>query len=205
MKKDRYKETIEVYGKLGEKYIQDVAGVTPYGFNEFVETLPKNALVLDVGCAGGRDSKRFIERGFKVVGIDLVDEFLEYAKKDVLEATFYKMNLLKLEFPQNCFDAIWACAVLLHIEKKDIPKALAEFYKVLKPDGRLCLCVKEGKGVEYKVDKLSGGQKRMFTYFSENELKRFLGKAGFKISFMKVFSDQLGRQDVKWLVVFAEK
>ena len=205
LKKDRYKEIIEVYQTLGEKYIQDVAGVTPYGFNEFVETLPKNALVLDVGCAGGRDSKKFIERGFKVIGIDLVDEFLEHAKKDVPEADFYKMDLLKLEFPQNCFDAIWACAVLLHIKKKDIPRALEEFHKVLKAGGKVCIAVKEGKGVEHKTDKLSGVQKRMFTYFSENELKRFLEKSGFKISFTKIFSDPLGRQDVKWIVVIAEK
>jgi ubiquinone/menaquinone biosynthesis C-methylase UbiE len=205
LKKDRYKETIEVYEKLGEKYIQDVAGVTPYGFNEFVETLPKNALVLDVGCAGGRDSKRLTERGFNVIGIDLVDEFLEHAQADVPGADFYKMDLLELDFPSNSFDAIWACAVLLHIKKKDISKALAGFHKVLKRNGKLCIAVKEGRGVEYKIDKLSDGQKRMFTYFSESELRKSLEKSGFKISFSKIFSDPLGRQDVKWIVVIVEK
>lgn len=205
MKKDRYKETIEVYEKLGEKYIQDVAGVVAYGFKEFVELLSPGSLILDVGCAGGRDSKRFIQRGFRVIGIDLVDEFLEYAKKDVPEADFYKMDLLELDFPQNCFDAIWACAVLLHIKKKDIPRALEEFRKVLKPGGKLYICVKEGKGAEYKAEKLSGRQKRMFTYFTENELKNFLKKAGLKTIYAESFSDPLGRTDVKWFYVFAEK
>ncbi len=204
-KKDKYKETIEVYKKLGKKYIQDVAEVIPYGFKEFVEILPRGSRVLDVGCAGGRDSKRLVQKGFKAIGIDLVDEFLEEARQHVPEARFINMDLLKLEFPENYFDAIYACAVLLHIKKKDIPSALEEFYDVLKPNGKLYIAVKEGKGIEYKEDKISGGHKRMFTYFKKDELRRLLKKAGFEMTFTRIYSDPLGRKDVKWLVVFGEK
>jgi len=115
------------------------------------------------------------------------------------------MDLLKLEFPENYFDAVYACAVLLHIKKKDIPKALEGFYDVLKPNGKLYIAVKEGKGVEHKKDKLSSKQKRMFTYFRKDELRKFLEKAGFKVTFTRIYSDPLGRKDVKWLVVFADK
>lgn len=205
LKQDKYKETIEVYKKLGKKYIQEVAKVIPYGFNEFVEILSRGSLVLDVGCAGGRDSKRFVQKGFRVRGIDLVEGFLKEARRHVPGARFINMDLLNLEFPENYFDAIYACAVLLHIEKKDIPKALEGFHKILKPNGKLYVAVKEGEGVEYKEDKISGGHKRMFTYFREDELKRFLEKAGFKVTFTRIYSDPLGRKDVKWLVVLAEK
>lgn len=203
--KDKYKETIEVYKKLGLGYIQSVAKVIPYGFKEFVEILSRESRVLDVGCAGGRDSKRLVQKGFEVIGIDLVDEFLEEARKYVPEARFINMDLLKLEFPENYFDAIYACAVLLHVKKKDIPRALEGFYNILKPSGKLYIAVKEGKGIEYKRDKLSDKQKRMFTYFREDELRRFLKKAGFEMTLAKVFLDPLGRKDVNWLVVFADK
>lgn len=204
-KHDRYKETIKVYEKLGKKYIQEVAKVVPYGFKEFVEILLPRSLVLDVGCTGGRDSKRLAQKGFRVIGIDLVDEFLEEARQHVPEAEFVNMDLLKLEFPENYFDAIYACAVLLHLEKEDIPKALEGFRRVLKPNGKLYVAVKEGEGVEYKEDKISGGYKRTFTYFREDELKRFLEKAGFKVTFTRIYPDPLGRKDVNWLVAFGEK
>jgi 2-polyprenyl-3-methyl-5-hydroxy-6-metoxy-1,4-benzoquinol methylase len=57
---------------------------------EYMRRLKSGGTVLDVGCAGGRDSKKLVGRGFKVIGIDLVDSFLKIARKKYL-----KLNLLK--------------------------------------------------------------------------------------------------------------
>lgn len=204
-KKDRYKETIEVYKKLGKKYVQDISKATPKEFVDFIKFLPKGGLILDVGCAGGRDSRKFIQKGFKVIGVDLVDVYLEEARKYVPRAKFIKMDLLKLKFPKDHFDAIWACAVLLHIEKSDISQVLRGFRKVLKPSGKLYVRVKKGIGVGSKREKLSAGQRRVFTYFSKDEIKEFVEKAGFKIISTKIHPDELGRKDINWIAVFAEK
>lgn len=205
--KDKYKKTIELYEKLGKKYIKDIKGLTPKEFPDFIKLLPKGAKVLDVGCAGGRDSKRFVKKGFKVIGIELVDVFLKEARKNVPSAKFIKMDLCKLKFPKDYFDAIWAQAVLLHIKKKDIPKSLKGFYGVLKPGGKLHIKVrvKIGKGIGYKKEKLSGGEKRLFTYFLKDEIENFVKKADFKIILSKIFPDELGRKDIKWITVWAKK
>jgi ubiquinone/menaquinone biosynthesis C-methylase UbiE len=103
---DTYKKTIELYEKLGKKYLEDIAGVVIRELPNFMRALPKGGKVLDVGCAGGRDSKKLVEAGFEVTGIDLVNVFLEEAEKNVPQAKFIRMDLLNLEFPDNYFDGI---------------------------------------------------------------------------------------------------
>lgn len=204
-KRDKYKKTIDLYEELGEDYIKDIDKVVPKEIYDFIKLLPKGGRVLDVGCAGGRDSKRFAEAGFKVIGIDLVDSFLKGAKKKVPQAKFLKMDLLNLKFPRNYFDAIWAHAVLLHVKKKDIPKALKHFHRILKLGGKIHIRVKQGKGTSYKREKLSRGKKRYFTYFLKGELENFIKKSGFKIISSKIFPDDLNRKNVKWIGIWAEK
>lgn len=205
LREDKYKKTIEAYEELGKKYIQSAEKLTPKEFSGFIKLLKKGGRILDVGCAGGRDSKKFIKKGFKVIGIDLVDAFLKEARKNVPRTKFLKMDSGKLKFPKNYFDGIWAQAVLLHIKRKDVPGALKGFYRVLKPEGKLHVRVKRGKGTAYIEDKLSGGKRRIFTYFSREEMEKFIKKAGFKIITSRIFPDESGRKDVKWISIWAEK
>lgn len=204
-KEDKYEETIKAYKRLGKKYIKDTERFTPPEFFDFVKLLPKGGKVLEAGCSGGRDSNKFVQKGFRVIGIDLVDIFLKEARKNVPNAKFIKMDFRKLKFPQNYFDAIWATAVLLHIKKKDILKTLKGFYRVLKPGGKLHIRVKRGKGIIYEKDILSGGERRLFVYFLKDELERFVEKVGFKIIISRIFPDNAGRKDVKWVSLWAEK
>lgn len=205
MKDKKYQETIKVYEKLGKGYVNYVEPYTPKEFYDFIKLLPQNGRVLDVGCCGGRDSKKFIEKGFKVIGIDLTNSFLKEARKRVPEAKFIKMDLRYLKFPKNYFDAIWAQAVLLHLEKKDMTKALKGFYRVLKDNGKIHIRVKKGRGIYYNKEKLLGKERRLFTCFLKKELEDFVKKVGFKIISSRFFPDDAGRKGVKWICIWAEK
>jgi len=204
MQSDKYKNTIESYKKSGTEYLKSIENITPAQFYIFVKQINKGEKILDVGCAGGRDSKKFIEEGFDVVGIDLIDEFLDVARKNVPGATFLKMDLLRMKFPKNYFDGIWASAVLLHIDKKDIPRVLNNFYKILKTGGKIFIGVKLGKGSTYSIDKLSY-RKRLMVLYSEKKIENFLARAGFNIIYFKIAPDDAGRSNVKWIRLIAEK
>jgi len=199
------KKIIDLYSQLGIQYIKDLAKGTSPEIYDFIKLIPKGGRILEIGCAGGRDSKIFAQKGFKVVGIDLVDIFLKEARKLVPQAKFIKMDLLDLKFPKNYFDAIWVNAVLVHIKKKDVPKALKNLYQVLKPRGKIHLREKRGKGIKVIKEKLSQGKTRRFTFYTEDELKKYLEKSGFKIITLGVFPDTLGRKHLKWAGVWAEK
>ncbi len=137
MTKKVYQNTIKVYDKLGENYLRKIAKVIPVARIGFLKNLPKGADILDVGCAGGRDAKEFVKRGFAVTGIDLSGIFIKIAKKEVPKARFLKMNVLDLKFSKESFDAIWAQAVLLHLDRKDVPKTMKSFYTILRKGGLL--------------------------------------------------------------------
>ncbi|MFZ5982649.1 MAG: class I SAM-dependent methyltransferase [Patescibacteria group bacterium] len=201
---DAYKSTLNVYRKMGRGYLESVKDLTPEQLYDFLDQVVPGGKVLDIGCAGGRDAKAMTEKGFEVVGIDVVDEFLEEAKKFVPEAKFLNMDLLKLDFPEESFDGILASAVLLHISKEDIPRALGNFYRALKPGGKIFSMVKLGEGSTYATDKLSS-EKRLMVLFTKKEFRDFFEEAGFEIKKIVIVPDDAGREDVKWIRLIAGK
>ena len=202
---DEYKITIQTYGDLGKRYIENSASIDLFVLNEFMGTLPKGGKVLDVGCVAGRDSKKLAAAGFDVTGIDVVDIFLEEARKNVAGAKFLKMDMLDISFPKNSFDGILAQAVLLHIRRSEVPKVLKDFYKILKPGGKIYVGVKRGDGEGWEADKLANNKKRFFTYFSGEGIARYMKEAGFKVIFLKLFSDYVKRKNTEWIVAWGEK
>ena len=205
MKKFSYQKTIDVYDKLGEKYLSDSLSIKLPKRDSFQKILPSKAHILDLGCGGGRDAKIFIKNGFKVTGIDASRVLINIAKKEVPKATFKKMDLLKLKFPVNSFDAIWAQAILLHLKRKDVPNVLKSLHKMLKPGGYIHINVKKGKGEEYVKEKLSGGHERFYTYFSEKEMIGLMKKQGFKIVQSDVLPDPHKRKGITWINIWGQK
>lgn len=90
----------------------------------------------------GFDSVEFLKRGVKVTSTDLTPAAVDITRKhnalEGLEADdVCTQNALALTFPDNTFDAVWACGVLHHTS--DTPLAIREVRRVLKPGGRAIL------------------------------------------------------------------
>jgi len=128
-------------------------------------------LIWGVGCGDGEHGAYFMEKGFDVVGIDLSDSFLEMARKKSLNTL--KMDLEDLKFNDNSFDGIWAVTSLLHVPKSKINKVLGKLSDVLKSDGILYVCVKEGKGEKFVIDKEDSSTKRFFAFWKKDEFLDF--------------------------------
>ena len=63
--------TLEYYNKNAKIYCeQTLEGNMQENYDKFLQHLPSNAYILDFGCGSGRDSKYFIEKGYKVKAID---------------------------------------------------------------------------------------------------------------------------------------
>lgn len=156
----------------------------------------------------GRDSAYFSGKGFQVVGVDLSEKLLEIARKKSPKVEFYKQDLRSLTFPENSFDAIWACASLVHLKRTEVPIVLDTFYSLLKPDGVLFVLVKEGKGEADVKENLSSGVTRHFTYFGQNELQKMLESAKFVIQRIYIGNEKnskIGGRDLKLVVSFSFK
>ncbi|MFH1235943.1 MAG: methyltransferase domain-containing protein [Parcubacteria group bacterium] len=198
------RQTIQIYNKLGKQYLNDIEKLVPEERTKFIKKLKKGSRVLDVGCAGGRDTEAFIEAGFKAIGIDLSEVLLKEAMKRVPSAQFIKMDARKLIFPDNSFDALWVNAVILHIKRSEIQDTLKGFHRVLKPKGILHIRVREGSGSRYVRDQLSQNLFRLYTFFTREEIIELVRRVGFEILSIRKIADEAKRESLYWISVLAE-
>lgn len=132
----------------------------------FLKELPKGASILDAGCGSGRDTKAFLNRGYRVTAIDLSPDLASIAAKftgqpcEVL--SFQEMNF------RNEFDGIWAFASLLHVPRTEMLMVLRRVASAMKPRGVFCVSLKEGCGERFVEDG------RFFSYFNAKEFSNFL-------------------------------
>ncbi len=203
MKNKNYQKTILFYNKFAERYHKNNLKFPPADRKDFIKSLKRGSSILDAGCAGGRDSKEFVKKGMKVTGIDLSPSFIKIAKKEAPKAKFFRMNMLSLKFPKESFDAIWNCAALLHLERKHVPRVLSSFYQTLRKGGTLYIRVQKGKGASMEKASFTD-HKRLYTYFSKEEIANLLRKTGFKV-IKSTISPDVRHPERKWILVIAKK
>lgn len=202
-------KTIATYDLIAHYYAKKIDKHSPIDErNEFLSYVQPNARILDVGCAAGRDSIYFSAHGHFTTGVDLSKNLLSIAKQNAPKLTFIKGDIRKKLFPNNSFDAVWACAVLLHLEREDLPIVLANFYSILTENGLVFIRVKEGVGEADVVEPLSNNKSRHFTYFMLDELQGLVEKAGFRVE--KIFRSNEkdihpSLRDLWWITVIARK
>ena len=181
---DPVAETIAFYDRIASDYAQtwfDLS-IMEEQSKYFVDHLIGDR-VLDAGCGPGRDALFFTQQGLSVVGIDLSEELLAIARARVQGATFLKMDMRRLELPNQCCDGVWACASLLHIPHAQALQTLREFFRILEPNvGLLYVSVKEGRGEGWR-DHPEG--KTFSAYYTEDSFRRIIERAGFEIFRLK--------------------
>ena len=95
----------------------------------------KNAVMLDLGCGLGRQSREMIRRGYRVTGIDLSERLLHYAAEAGVPVL--SGDALRLPFADDTFDVVYTIGVLHHLPGWNTQlAACAEAHRVLKPGGR---------------------------------------------------------------------
>ncbi len=102
------------------------------------------SLVLDVGCANGGVSRRLLNRtGCRIEGVELLP-FLVSMGQEENEAlgvadrfTIRQGTITDIPFADNHFDFIFCNDVIGMVD--DLPKALAECRRVLKPERRMLI------------------------------------------------------------------
>ncbi len=120
--------------------------VEPERLKSFVESLncPSGSLILDAGCGSGNWSVALARLGYRVYGFDISSQMVAEAQIVLGEAGLSpeQVNVSlgdteDIKFPNGTFDAIICFNVLDFVPQPG--KALQEFWRVLKPGGRLIL------------------------------------------------------------------
>lgn len=129
--------------------------------------------ILDGGCGAGLLAKKLKKYG-DVAAVDISPYAVKLAKKRGVPAQ--QASVDKLPYKNNVFDLVVSVDVIYHRQVDD-KKALAEFFRVLKPGGVLILRVPANKWLNLRHDKHVHTRER----YEKGELVEKLEKAGFKI------------------------
>jgi demethylmenaquinone methyltransferase/2-methoxy-6-polyprenyl-1,4-benzoquinol methylase len=94
--------------------------------------------VLDIAAGTGTSSMAFLTEGVRVVAADFSKGMLEVGKKKYPKLEFVFADAMKLPFKDEEFDVVTMSFGLRNVQDHKV--ALAEFLRVLKPNGRLVIC-----------------------------------------------------------------
>ena len=142
--------TLAYYNKNADLFVASTANAEMSAqYSTFLRHLKPSASILDLGCGSGRDSKFFLDAGYYVEAVDGSSELCNIASsfigKNVRQLMFEELDYVEM------FDAVWACASLLHIPKAGLPNILHKIGNALKENGIIYASFKYGNFLEKEM------------------------------------------------------
>jgi len=134
------KKTIDAYSEYAEKW----ATLMRSGKNIAHEYLEKPVMysrlpdlngkkVLCLGCGTGEECSHLNNIVGEVVGVDISESLINYARQSYPELEFHVMDMENLEFEDESFDYVYSSLVMHYVDSWT--KTLSEIKRILKPNG----------------------------------------------------------------------
>lgn len=170
--------------KLVEKNLVDIDWTpTPtflyrnYLYRKMASELPMKSSFLDIGCGNGVFLNYLMELGFAGEAIDISQEAIDFAKKQLKNPEAIKIKLIDLfkYKPAQKYDVVFCFETLEHIGKDK--EAIKKIFNLLKPGGYFVSSVPAHKSGWSKLDELKGHYRR----YEKKELKEKISSAGFRV------------------------
>lgn len=93
-----------------------------------------NAVVLEIGCGNGRDSRAILRRTPFYTGIDTSKEMIALAKQKSPKGTFEVQDAITFDY-KGPYDIVFAFAMLRHADIDELTTILQKVHDCLKPGG----------------------------------------------------------------------
>ena len=136
---------------------------------EFALPYCRGATVLDAGCGVGYGTAHVAQLAQRVVGVDVSDEAIAYAREHYAapNVEFLVADVLELPFDPRSFDTVCSFEIVEHVP--DAERFVAELARVLKPGGRLVLSTPRAEDPTVRPDNPFHERE-----FDADELRRLL-------------------------------
>lgn len=197
MKSNNY--TLDYYNTKAKDFVSKTVDVAFTEIQDiFLEHVPAGGKILDFGCGSGRDTKYFLSKGYDVDAMDGSEELCriagEYVGIPVRQMLFEELDEVEE------YDGIWACASILHVEKKQLPDIIKKIAVAVKKGGVVYISFKYGD-----FEGVRNG--RFFTYLTEESFGEILKEIP-ELTIDKVWTSadvRAERTEEKWLNIVLRK
>jgi SAM-dependent methyltransferase len=169
--------SVAAYSLEPEAYEQKYATHLLDRPSRFASLIPPGSKILDLGCGPGRDIRIFTEAGHHPIGVELNPSFIKMAQQhgEVIAGDIREISSL---FSPLTFDAVWAQASLVHLQKSEVENFLRDVKVLLKPNGLMYACV-PATGESGWLEESDG--RRWYTTWPEDSFQTAIASAGFRI------------------------
>ncbi|RLC64490.1 MAG: hypothetical protein DRI01_03340 [Chloroflexi bacterium] len=148
MKRTRRETVRTFYDNLAKNYDQNRYGSSKQKkTDEYTKTIVLNLVgdvehktMLDCGCGTGRFADFFVQRGAKVIGLDISKNMAKIAKRKVPPAEFVIGDVVNTPFKESQFDIVVCSQVLTHLH--EYKKPLLEMKRVIKDNGTIIIDIR---------------------------------------------------------------
>ncbi len=169
---------------------------------KFKQLLPEG-YILEVGCGGGRDAAELIRLGYDYYGTDASRGMVEAARQSVKNAKFEVRNVYDLAELGQHFDGFWACAVLLHIPRESIDRAIQAILVTQRTGAVGMISIKAGNKSDFEVrDKDGMHEERLFVYWDKDMFDEVLKRNGLVVLY---YEHRPVSTRTNWHVYFVRK
>ncbi|NCN44943.1 MAG: hypothetical protein COU63_02425 [Candidatus Pacebacteria bacterium CG10_big_fil_rev_8_21_14_0_10_36_11] len=165
----------------------------------FEGVLPRQAMVLDVGCGAGVPVDDYlIKKGHLVTGIDISETQIQLARKNCPRGAYFVRDLLSLKDREFQVDGIICVYTLFHLPKENHLDLLRLFSSFLSVGGKLLISM----GVDdFEGEHELHGERVWSSHYDANRNRELVQMAGFELLMDKV--DRTGNEE--HLFVLASK
>jgi len=168
------------HGEMNEKvYDRDL-------LDSFARHFQSDSLICDAGCGPSGHIGRYIfKKGIPVLGIDIADRCVELASEYNPAMRFVQGNIGELAFGDETFDGVIAYYSIIDTPKSCMRPLFRDFYRVLKPGGRLLVAVKAGASEGYLTELLGIETEIYFSLFTIDEIRGYYEDEGFDLEMLE--------------------
>ena len=165
-------ETLDIYDARADDYAKLVSTdlKADKHLRHFLDLLPENADVLDLGCGPGNSAAIMAREGHNATATDASAEMVKLARKHA--GITVRQEVFDDITGTDIYDGIWANFSLLHADPDRLNDHIAALVTALRPGGVFHIGMKTGDGT--RRDSIG----RRYTYVTYDSLTDLLASAG---------------------------
>lgn len=176
-------ETVRAgYDRIATLYAEARDQASSLSYLERLDCLLRpNSLILDLGCGAGLPVDRWlVDKGHRVIGLDISEAMLALARRNVPEARYEMSDIAALAKGSYSVDAVVSFFTIIHVDRRIHSDLLYRIRSWLSRDGAMLVTM--GRD-DWEGEEGFYGVKMRWSHFDRDTNRRLIEENGFSIVF----------------------